>query len=90
MAKQKMSVVLDLGANIECSSKFNYFWVVYYIKFYLIQRNQVALSRKLKRNAIKDTYQLLTDNKNTLFDIKFIVADNFDNIAKNSGNSSNL
>ena len=75
-SKKGMSVVLDLGANIECSSKNLIDFSImgeHYIKFYFIQKTKNCLlnigSEELKGNAIiKDTYQLLTENKNTLFD----------------------
>ena len=72
-----MSVVLDLGANIECSSKnlvdFSIMGGALHKVLFSTEKPKVALlnigSEELKGNAvIKDTYQLLTDNKNILFD----------------------
>ena len=76
-SKKEMSVVLDLGANIECSSKnlidFSIMGSALHKVLFNTKKPLVSLlnigSEELKGNAmIKDTYQLLTDNKNTLFD----------------------
>ena len=76
-SKKVMSVVLDLGANIECSSKnlidFSIMGGALHKVLFNTEKPRVALlnigSEELKGNAvIKDTYQLLTDNKNSLFD----------------------
>ena len=76
-SKKEMSVVLDLGANIECSSKnlidFSIMGGALHKVLFNTKRPKVALlnigSEELKGNAIiKDTYQLLTDNKNSLID----------------------
>ena len=76
-SKKGMSVVLDLGANIECSSKnlidFSIMGGALHKVLFNTEKPRVALlnigSEELKGNAIiKDTYQLLTENKNTLFD----------------------
>ena len=76
-SKKGMTVVLDLGANIECSSKnlidFSIMGSALHKVLFSTKEPKVALlnigSEEIKGNAmIKDTYQLLTDNKNTLFD----------------------
>ena len=76
-SKREMTVVLDLGANIECSSKnlidFSIMGSALHKVLFNTKKPLVSLlnigSEELKGNAmIKDTYQLLTDNKNALFD----------------------
>ncbi len=76
-SKQGMNVVLDLGANIECNSKnlvdFSIMGSALLKALFEKSNPKVALlnigSEELKGNAmIKDTYQILTDNKYTLFD----------------------
>ena len=76
-SKKEMTVVLDLGANIECSSKnlidFSIMGSALHKVLFNTKKPLVSLlnigSEELKGNAmIKDTYQLLTDNKNALFD----------------------
>ena len=68
--KKGMSVVLDLGANIECSSKnlfdFSIIGASLYTSLYPNDKPNVALlnigSEELKGNEIiKDTYQILND-----------------------------
>ncbi len=68
--KKGMSVVLDLGANIECSSKnlmdFSIMGASLYTSLYPDEKPNVALlnigSEELKGNeAIKETYQILND-----------------------------
>ena len=70
--KKGMSVVLDLGANIECSSKnlldFSIMGASLYKSLYPNDTPNVALlnigSEELKGNeTIKETYQLLNDKK---------------------------
>ncbi len=74
--KKGMSVVLDLGANIECSSKnladFAIMGASLYKSLYPNDISKVALlnigSEELKGNEIiKETYQLLNDRKNQNF-----------------------
>ncbi|MBD1144677.1 phosphate acyltransferase PlsX [Pelagibacterales bacterium SAG-MED37] len=75
--KKGMSVVLDLGANIECSSKnlvdFSIMGSSLYKSLYPNEIPNVALlnigSEELKGNEIiKETYQTLNDKKNKNFD----------------------
>ena len=70
--KKGMSVVLDLGANIECSSKnlldFSIMGASLYTSLYPNDKPNVALlnigSEELKGNEIiKETYQILNDKK---------------------------
>ncbi len=70
--KKGMSVVLDLGANIECSAKnlldFSIMGASLYTSLYPNVKPNVALlnigSEELKGNeTIKETYQLLNDKK---------------------------
>ena len=70
--KTGMSVVLDLGANIECSSKnlldFSIMGASLYTSLYPNEKPNVALlnigSEELKGNeTIKETYQLLNEKK---------------------------
>ena len=70
--KKGMSVVLDLGANIECSSKnlldFSIMGASLYTSLYPKDKPNVALlnigSEELKGNeTIKETYQLLNEKK---------------------------
>ncbi len=74
--KKGMSVVLDLGANIECNSKnlvdFSIMGSSLYKSLYPDQNPNVALlnigSEELKGNeVIKETYQLLNEKKNDNF-----------------------
>ena len=74
--KQGMSVVLDLGANIECSSKnlldFSIMGASLYKSLYPTETPNVALlnigSEELKGNeTIKDTFQILNEKKSTNF-----------------------
>ena len=99
-SRQGMNVVLDLGANIECNSKnlvdFSIMGSALLQALFDNAKPKVALlnigSEELKGNAtIKDTYQLLNDNKYPLFefmgyiegnnimdgDVNVIVADGF-------------
>jgi fatty acid/phospholipid synthesis protein PlsX len=70
--KKGMSVVLDLGANIDCSSKnlldFSIMGAALYTSLYPKDKPNVALlnigSEELKGNEIiKETYQLLNEKK---------------------------
>ena len=70
--KNGMSVVLDLGANIECSSKnlfdFSIMGASLYKSLYPLETPNVALlnigSEELKGNeTIKETYKILNDKK---------------------------
>ena len=79
-----MNVVLDLGANIECSTKnlldFSIMGSALH-KALFEEKPKVALlnigSEELKGNAtIKDTYQLLSDKKNSLFDFSGYIEGN--------------
>jgi len=74
--KKGMSVVLDLGANIECSAKnlvdFSIMGASLYKSLYPTQSPNVALlnigSEELKGNEIiKETFQKLNDKKNENF-----------------------
>jgi glycerol-3-phosphate acyltransferase PlsX len=74
--KKGMSVVLDLGANIECSAKnlvdFSIMGASLYKSLYPTQNPNVALlnigSEELKGNEIiKETFQKLNDKKNKNF-----------------------
>ena len=71
--KKGMSVVLDLGANIECSSKnlvdFSIMGASLYKSLYPQENPNVALlnigSEELKGNEIiKETFQILNEKKN--------------------------
>ena len=75
--KKGMSVVLDLGANIECSSKnlfdFSIMGASLYKSLYPDETPKVALlnigSEELKGNeTIKETYKKLNEKKNQDFD----------------------
>ncbi len=74
--KKGMSVVLDLGANIECSSKnlvdFSIMGASLYKSLYPDENPNVALlnigSEELKGNEIiKETFQILNEKKNQNF-----------------------
>ena len=75
--KKGMSVVLDLGANIECNSKnlldFSIMGASLFTSLYPDIRPNVALlnigSEELKGNeTIKETYQILNEKKSKNFD----------------------
>ena len=75
--KNGMSVVLDLGANIECSAKnlldFSIMGSSLYTSLYPNDKPKVALlnigSEEFKGNEIiKETYQLLNDKKSNNYD----------------------
>ena len=75
--RKGLSVVLDLGANIECGSKnlvdFSIMGSALYTSLYPKEKPHVALlnigSEELKGNEIiKETYQILNDKKSKNFD----------------------
>ena len=75
--KKGMSVVLDLGANIECSSKnlldFSIMGASLYTSLYPDEKPNVALlnigSEELKGNeTIKETYKILTEKNSNNYD----------------------
>jgi phosphate acyltransferase len=75
--KKNMSVVLDLGANIECSSKnlldFSIMGASLYTSLYPNDKPNVGLlnigSEELKGNEIiKETYQILNDKRSDNYD----------------------
>ena len=83
--KTGMSVVLDLGANIECSSKnlidFSIMGASLYKSLYPMETPKVALlnigSEELKGSeTIKDTYQKLNEKKNKSFDFEGFIEGN--------------
>ena len=74
--KKGMSVVLDLGANIDCSSKnlldFSIMGAALYKSLYPLDNPNVALlnigSEELKgKETIKDTYQILNEKQSNDF-----------------------
>ena len=84
-SKKNLSVVLDLGANIECSVKnlvdFSIMGSALLKALFSTERPKVALlnigSEELKGNAIiKETYQNLSEHKNALFDFKGFIEGN--------------
>ncbi len=84
-SRKGMNVVLDLGANIECSSKnlldFSIMGSALHKALFDKENINVALlnigSEELKGNAvIKETYQLLNDNKYSLFHFKGYIEGN--------------
>ena len=84
-SKKGMNVVLDLGANIECSSKnlidFSIMGSALLKALFNDINANVALlnigSEELKGNSmIKDTYQLLIEQKYSLFDFKGYIEGN--------------
>jgi len=83
--KKGMSVVLDLGANIECSSKnlvdFSIMGASLYKSLYPKDIPNVALlnigSEELKGNeTIKETFQMLNEKKNQNFDFSGYIEGN--------------
>ena len=83
--KKGMSVVLDLGANIECSSKnlvdFSIMGASLYKSLYPKEIPNVALlnigSEELKGNEIiKETFQLLNEKKNENFNFSGYIEGN--------------
>ncbi len=84
-SRKGMNVVLDLGANIECSSKnlvdFSIMGSALHKALFDKEKINVALlnigSEELKGNAvIKETYQLLNDKKYSLFRFKGYIEGN--------------
>ena len=74
--KNGMNIVLDLGANIDCNEKnlidFSLMGAALHKSLFENEESKVALlnigSEELKgNNIIKNTYQTLNDNKNSLF-----------------------
>ena len=83
--KKGMSVVLDLGANIECSSKnlsdFSIMGAALYNSLYNGEKPNVGLlnigSEELKGNEIiKETYQILKDKKSDNFNFSGYIEGN--------------
>ena len=83
--KKGMSVVLDLGANIECSSKnlldFSIMGASLYTSLYPNNKPNVGLlnigSEELKGNEIiKETYQILNDKKTDNYDFSGYIEGN--------------
>jgi len=83
--KKGMSVVLDLGANIECSSKnlldFSIMGAALYTSLYSGEKPNVGLlnigSEELKGNeTIKETYQILNDKKSENFNFSGYIEGN--------------
>ena len=83
--KKGMSVVLDLGANIECSSKnlldFSILGASLYKSLYPKENPNVALlnigSEELKGNEIiKETFQILNEKKNNDFNFSGYIEGN--------------
>ena len=83
--KKGMSVVLDLGANIECSSKnlvdFSIMGASLYKSLYPSEQPNVALlnigSEELKGNEIiKETFQTLNEKKNDNFNFSGYIEGN--------------
>ena len=80
-----MNVVLDLGANIECNEKnlvdFSLMGSALHKSLFENEEPKVALlnigSEELKGNSIiKNTFQLLNEKKNSLFEFKGYVEGN--------------
>ena len=83
--KKGMSVVLDLGANIDCSSKnlfdFSIMGASLYKSLYPLETPNVALlnigSEEFKGNdTIKDTFQILNGKKNNDFEFSGYIEGN--------------
>ena len=83
--KNGMNVVLDLGANIECNEKnlvdFSLMGAALHKSLFENEDAKVALlnigSEEMKgNNIIKNTYQLLSDKKNSLFEFKGYIEGN--------------
>ena len=80
-----MNIVLDLGANIECNEKnlvdFSLMGSTLHKSLFQDENPKVAIlnigSEELKgNNTIKNTYQILMENKNPLFQFKGYVEGN--------------
>ncbi len=83
--KYGMNIVLDLGANIECSEKnlidFSFMGSALHKSLFENEDPKVALlnigSEELKgNNIIKNTYQILNEKKNSLFEFKGYIEGN--------------
>tara|TARA_B100000674_G_scaffold489348_1_gene503190 strand:+ start:1215 stop:2222 length:1008 start_codon:yes stop_codon:yes gene_type:complete len=83
--KNGMNIVLDLGANIECSEKnlvdFSLMGSALHKSLFENEESKVALlnigSEELKgNNVIKNTYQILNETKNSLFEFKGYIEGN--------------
>ena len=83
--KKGMSVVLDLGANIECSSKnlqdFSIMGAALYTSLYPNEKPNIALlnigSEELKGNeVIKETYQILNDKESANYNFSGYIEGN--------------
>ena len=83
--KNGMNVVLDLGANIECSEKnlvdFSLMGSALHKSLFQNETPKVALlnigSEELKgNNVIKNTYQILNDKRNSLYEFKGYIEGN--------------
>ena len=84
-SKNRMNVVLDLGANIDCNKKnlvdFSIMGSALYKALFSNDKPKVALlnigSEELKGNAIiKETFQYLNENENSLFEFKGYIEGN--------------
>tara|TARA_A100001388_G_scaffold207717_1_gene158296 strand:- start:1074 stop:2084 length:1011 start_codon:yes stop_codon:yes gene_type:complete len=83
--KSGMNIVLDLGANIECNENnlvdFSIMGSALHKALFENEVSKVAIlnigSEELKgNNIIKNTYQILNDNKNSLFEFKGYIEGN--------------
>tara|TARA_B100001057_G_scaffold491267_1_gene581155 strand:- start:1142 stop:2146 length:1005 start_codon:yes stop_codon:yes gene_type:complete len=83
--KKGMSVVLDLGANVECNSKnlvdFSIMGASLYKSLYPTESPKIALlnigSEEFKGNeTIKETFQILNEKKNQNFDFSGYIEGN--------------
>ncbi len=83
--KNGMNVVLDLGANIDCNEKnlidFSLMGAALHKSLFENEEAKVALlnigSEELKgNNIIKNTYQVLNEKKNSLFEFKGYIEGN--------------
>ncbi len=83
--KNGMNVVLDLGANIECNEKnlvdFSFMGSALHKSLFENEDAKVALlnvgSEEIKgNNILKNTYQILNEKKNSLFDFKGYIEGN--------------
>ena len=83
--KNGMNIVLDLGANIDCNEKnlvdFSLMGAALHKSLFDKEDSKVALlnigSEELKgNNIIKNTYQILNENKNSLFEFKGYIEGN--------------
>ena len=83
--KNGMNIVLDLGANVECSEKnlidFSFMGAALHKSLFENEISKVALlnigSEELKgNNIIRNTYQALNDQNNSLFEFKGYIEGN--------------